>query len=981
MHSQPRPESTPSMSLRFGKSVGVALLVAAGLFALVLALSSPSPPGVGAHDCDPEATEDMPDTHEDFQARPVACSAPTHQDTHEHTIEVDGGRDRELVFKAYVPNNGTLYDSIVIRFHRSFDLPETLNLGTDPAVPLVTIGRSGSTEVVTIMDAEANDNAKELTLTGATVFPDLGSNPLSSDEYITITIKAGAGIETPETPQGFDNFEDEEPYEVEIFFVDSDNPSDLTSGKVPDKNFVIVKNPISSTVPNTSVRVELHTHAEEIISTTDDIVVDFSGPSSDSGFIFPGFISTSRIQVRYFDENADTHKNFNPSEVLIQGERVIFPVPSEKDDTRIAFSGDYTITFSNLARVKTPFSAGIKTIKVSSFVIGDEEDIIEAVVRRTTTVDPLAGPRGSEFELEGKGYAAGTVTIYHDADEDGVIDPGETLASEKTVRGAFDVDLIARGNPGDAQYEVKARDSEGEEVSVNFNIRSSMSFEPHPVSLGSTLRVTISDWDVERGEVVAVQIAGDTVFIADAVEYDNCIEHPNAYRRDSDGNVTLSVVVPFDIPPGEQTVAVHDHSQLDYERVGRTPRDVKDDTDACYELGEEGKWGQHKGPLDGFFRTDDPIAITKATVEIGAEELEFSRDSAARGQRITITGSGFDRGVNGGNGIGRVLINGIPVPEDPAQFEVTTSGSFAFTVTVPIGVVDGDNEVRVEGEKTSLAQGMLTVPVASIELSPPASRRGERVRVTGSNFIANRSVRLYYGDGGTDLGAGDTSIGSAFADSTGVFTFTFNVPITAEIGETHKVTAVAEAEDEGGNDVTVRAEADHGPPGAEVTTEPESVSPGDTLTVKGRNMPPFAQVRPIQINGIDVTPGPNPGTDRNGAFEAKVIVPQLELGDQLLRVEVSGVVVTRVISLVHSSIGRPPTEVFGTLIDAESLGRVWLYDNSDQSWSLFDPDPVFDEFNTLEKLDAGQIVWMSLTKDATFQGQDLRVGWSLVKLR
>ena len=971
------------MSLRPGKSIGVALLVAAGLFALALALSAALPPGVGAHPCPTDTLE--AERHDDFRGDGVSCIETTHDNPHEHTIEVDGGRDRELVFNVYVPDNiddfNDANDNIVIRFHRSFDLPETLNLGTAEGDPKITIAKNGletptPLELNSSANAMANDERKEITLIGATNFT--GNDALTPRDFITITIGQGAGIETPETPQGFDNFEGEKPYKVFITFKDVDGSEGDVQAQ--DRNFVIVKNPISSTVPNATVRVELHTHAEALISTTDEIVVDFSGPSADSGFILPSFISTSRIQVRYFDDTANTHKNFNPSEVLIQGERVIFPVPSERNDARIAFEDDYTITFSNLARVKSPFSAGIKTIRVSSFVLGDEEDIIEAVVRRTTTVDPQAGPRGSEFTLEGKGYAAGTVTVYHDADGDGDIDPGETLASEKTVRGAFDVDLTARGNSGESVYRVTTRDSEGVEVNRDFEIRSSMSFEPRPVSLGSTLRVIISDWDEERGEVVAVQIGGKTVFIAKAVEYANCIEHPDAHGRDMQGSISFTVVVPFDIPQGEQTVAVYDHDQLDYENADRPGVPVI--KDACYELPGRMTPGQSIGPLKTSFRTDDPIAITKATVEIGTEQIEFSRSSAARGQRVTITGSGFARGANGGNGIGRVQINGIEVAEDPSNFEVTTSGNFAFTVTVPIGVVDGDNEVRVEGaDETGLAQGTLTVPAASIELDPPESRRGERVRVTGSNFIASRSVRLYYGDGGTDLAAGDTGIGSAFADSAGGFEFTFNVPVGAEIGETHKVTGVAEAVDENGKDVNVRAEADHGPPGASITTSPEQVSAGDALTISGRNMPQFAQVRPIRISGIEVTPGPNPRTDRNGAFEATVIVPQVELGDQLLRVEVSGVVVTQVINVVHHSIGRPPAEVFRDLIAAGALGRVWLYDNSDQSWALFDPDPVFEEYNTLTKLDAGQIVWMQLTKDATFRGQDLREGWSLVKLR
>ena len=969
MHPQPRFEGTPTMSLRFGKSIGVALLLAAGLFVLVLALSSPSPSGVGAHPC---VTPIPPPTeqHVDFQRTGVRCGLPTHQqESHEHTFEVDGGRDRYLEFKAYVPEGVDDIGSIEITFEPSFDL-----FDPNPSVDLITFDDSGDDEAINVTSAGAIGN--KLTLTGDF------TGILDNGEYLTIAIKAGAGIETPHTPWGPDtprileNLENDKGYPVIIYFVEGGEPS--IRKRATDKNFVVVRNPISSTVPSSTVQVELATYTNTTFTSNDEIVVDFSGPSADSGFILPNSMTASRIQVDYdYDPmKGEFTEDFIPSEVQIQGERVIFSVPTGKDDVRISFIGEYKITFKSLARIKNPFSAGIKTIKVSSFN-SNEMDTLEAVVLRTTTVSPQEGPRGSEFTLEGKGYAAGTVTVYYDADGPGDIDLGETLASVKTVRGAFKTKLTAGGNPGEAQYTVRTRDSEGVEVSRGFNIRSAMSFEPNPVNLGSRLTIVISDWEEERREVVAVEIGGEPLILAKAIEYQNCIEHPDAARRDDEGNVTLTVDVPFDIPPGEQTVAVYDHDQLDYENEDRPGQPVI--KKACHEL-SEGTQGQLIDELKQAIITDDPIAITKATVDIGSEQLEFSRSSAARGQRITITGSGFDRGTNGGNGIGSVLVNGIPVAEDPAQFEVTTSGAFAFTVTVPIGAVDGGNEVRVTGTESSLAQGTLDVPAASIELNPPESRRGERVRVTGSNFIASRSVRLHYGDG-ADLTNGDEAIGSALADATGSFTFTFNVPITAEIGETHKVTAVAEAVDEDGDEVSVRAEANHGPPSAVITTEPEAASPGDTLTIIGRNMPPFAQVRPIHLNGIDVTPGPNPGTDRNGAFEAKVIVPQMELGDQLLRVEVSGVVVTRVFSVISPSIGRPPTEVFATLIGAGTLGRVWKYDNSDQSWSLYDPDPVFDEFNTLSKLDSGDIVWINVLAPAFFQGNEMREGWNLIPVR
>ena len=966
------------MTLPADKPGAVVLLLAAGIIAALIGVVFSFSPRVQAHPCAFGGT----DMHQDFQTRSVSCSAPTHQDIHEHTIEVDGGRDRELVFKAYLPDETKYYDnandSIVIRFHRSFDLPDALTL-TESGNNLITIGRSGSTGTVPIKNqgrAIPNDNTKELTFDGATDFPDKDNPALSSAEYITITIKAGTGIETPETPQGFDNFEDEKPYEVFISFVNGDTQDEEIQAQ--DKNYVIVKNPISSTVPNAAVRVELHTHAEETISTTDDIVVDFSGPSADSGFILPSFISTSRIQVRYTEEGG-APKNFNPSEVLLQGERVIFPVPLKGDDTRIAFSGDYTITFSNLARVKNPFSAGIKTIKVSSFVIGDEEDIIEAVVRRTTTVDPQTGPRGSEFTLEGKGYAAGTVTVYHDANtppnQEREIDPGETLASVKTVRGAFSVKLTARGKLGEANYEVTARDSEGEEVSIPFIIRSSMSFEPLTVSHGSSLTIIISDWEEERNDVVAVQIAGKRVFIADAYEYDTCIDHPNSPPRDPQGRVTLTVPVPTEIPPGEQTVAVFDHAQLDYSYMS-TPVIKRD----CHGLTDAEK-GNFLRELTQTEIKDDPIALTKATVEIEGLPLTLTPSTAARGQRVTITGSGFSSSVRGSNHIDSVWIGGKRVDNDNSGFVVGSNGDIAFTVTVPLDVANGPNEVLIEGDDHALGQAVLTVPQATIVLNPSMGQRGADFTISGSGFIANSVVLITYGAG---VGAPqeETQLELALADNQGRFELLFQVPFAAAVGKRHLVKAVGESSN-GGVTATVEAEASHLIPWANITTTPDSVSPGDRLSISGQNLPSFARVGPITIEGIQVLGKAGAATDENGSFETDVLVPNLDFGDQTLVVHVEEVVVPHIIVVAPPPLSGPPSQVFKELIRDGSLSAIWHYDNATQSWSVFDPllSGETASLNDLAVVASGDIVWVNLIRPQQFQGAELTAGWNLIALK
>ncbi len=661
---------------------------------------------------------------------------------------------------------------------------------------------------------------------------------------------------------------------------------------------------------------------------------------------------------------------------------MIFAVPFEKDDIPISVEYDYSITFTNLARIKNPFSAGIKTIKVSSFVPGDEEDIIEAVVRRTTTVSPPEGARGSEFTLEGKGYAAGTITVYHDADGEEDIDPGETLASVKTARGGFRVKLTAGGEPSEAKYTVWARDSEGEEVPVEFDIRSSMSFEPPIVSLGSRLTIIISDWEENRDEVVAVQIAGEKVFIADAIGYANCIDHPNnPARQDSERRVTLTVDVPSNIPPGEQTVAVFDHSQLDYS-MGET--DIDDNAENRKPCSKIEARGQPVGPLIQKFRTDDPIAITKATVEIQGQSLTLSPSEAVRGQRVTVSGFGFGRGGD----ITCVTINGKEVQEDFSRFEISTTGFISLTVPVPLGAREGTNEVRVEGGAETyecsesrmpdiVGTGVLTVPEPAVAVSPSESRAGTEVTVTGTGFIANTPVRVSYVDDRSP-GSGDTHVGAGFADARGNVSLPFTVPLSAQIGLSYQVTVQAEV-----GSTIASASATHSPALSTISTSPAEVSPGDLLTVSGVNLRPFAIVRPIEIDGRNVTPFPAPTTDETGAFEAEVRVPGIPFGDQPLRVEVSGVVLTHTISIVPLPFSGPPERVFRDLVRSGALVAVWRYDNATQDWDLYGPavPEELSELNDLTHVQTGDILWLETTVTEEFQGDLLNAGWSLISLK
>ena len=784
--------------------------------------------------------------------------------------------------------------------------------------------------------------------------------------------KKGTGILTPEIPRGFD---DHDPgYPVTMTFIDNDAGAGKKEDFVAsDRNVVVVKNPISSTVPSAAVRIELATHAEVVIGSSEEIVVDFSGPSADSEFIVPSSIATSRITIE-----PDGQSAFNPSEVQVQGAKVTLTIPAGTSPKTVG-AGDYTITFTNSARIKNPFSAGNRVITVQSFAEGDKLDEITVVIRRTTTIDPLEGPRGSQFRLEGKGYAKGTVTIYEGDDE--IIDPGETLASVETVRGAFRLDLIARGNKESLQYTVRAKDSEGVDSIVTFLIKSAISFNPVPAKVGSLVRITISGWQNLHQEVVAVRIAGRDVFDIKVIEYQECFDYPDAHFPDGDRVISLQVEVPRHVPPGEQTVSLYEHEQLEHFRLIDDVRSLVEDKGACIDLPEGEDWG---APVNSNVKAQlkaDPIAITKDTLEIVTQDLQLSPSSAARGESVIITGSGFTPASGGSEHIESVWIGGKRVSEDDFDSVLGTDGDIALKVTVPLNIPDGPNEVRIERSDHSFGQATLTIPEAAITLSPAQGQAGTEYKVSGSGFIARKPVLVTYGpEEGASRESAPLSVSGVLADSQGNFGLILTVPITAEAGKSYRFTAVAETD---ASEIAPRVDAStsHLVPKAVISTSPESVSPGDRMSIRGQYMPPFALVGPIRMGGVIVALD-GAVTDELGSFETKVLVPNLGYGDQLLHIQVEGEVVPHVVRMVPPPPTGEPDQVFKSLIQAGLLLVVWHYNNATQAWTVFDPNvpESMPELNDLKEVASGDIVWIKLQGPHQFQGDNLVSGWNLIEL-
>lgn len=962
-------------------TIAIALLLAAALLAVLFASSAVSPRDSSAHPCDPESPEDM---HEDFNSTVLRCNEHGHQDIHHNAIEVDGGRDKELEFKVYPPPNdqGSYLDAgdqIVIAMP-DFDLSRAQPGDLESKI-LIAGSRDEEDNLhspAAPVRVEVTGDALILTL------PELSPDPprFEAGEYIEITIMQGTGVLTPEVPRGFDD--DHLGYLVTITFIDKDGGEGKRDDFVAtDRNVVVVKNPISSTVPSATVRVELVTYTGAVIGGAEEIVVDFSGPSADSEFVVPASITPSRVTISYTNTGPPTgpSDSFNPSEVLVQGAKVTLTIPTGTSP-KVIPEGEFTIIFSNLARIRNPFAAGNRVITVSTFVEGNIPDQITAVISRTTTIDTLEGPRGTNFTLEGKGYARGTVTIYHDADNDYRIDAGETLDSVNTVRGAFSVTLTARGETGDLVYIVRTKDSEGVDDEVVFLIRSGMFFEPAMARVGGLLQITILDWQDSHQDVAAVSIAGQSAYLPSVREYANCFDYDGVYRANREGTLFLEVEVPRNVPGGQQTVSLYDHAQLEHYRLIDGVKTVVPDKGACADLPEDEAIGDPVSSNVKARLKSEPIAVIKNIVDIDSQDLELFPSSAARGQKITITGSGFSRAPGRINRIDSVWVGGNRVADANFEFSVGTSGYVALKVTVPLNLADGANEVRIEGGDHTLGQATLTVPEATIELAPTQAQRGTEFKITGKGFMAGETVIVEYGpEEGASREAAPLAIGGVLADSQGNFELALKVPVNAEAGKSYRVTATANAET-GGYTVAVAAESSHLVSSAVITTSPESVSRGDHLIIRGTGLPPFSLVGPIIIGGIGVAFSTDVATDEEGSFEAQVLVPHIDYGGQILEVQVAGVIVPHVIEIVPPPLMGSPGQVFKYLIQAEALISVWRYDNSNQTWSFFDPHIAGElaELNDLEMVSSGDIVWVNLERSHPFQGDILVAGWNLIVL-
>jgi hypothetical protein len=266
----------------------------------------------------------------------------------------------------------------------------------------------------------------------------------------------------------------------------------------------------------------------------------------------------------------------------------------------------------------------------------------------------------------------------------------------------------------------------------------------------------------------------------------------------------------------------------------------------------------------------------------------------------------------------------------------------------------------------------LTVPGRTITLSSDSSKRGSEVTVTGTGYEAKGTVALTYLSGTTT-----TTLGSATADSYGAFTKVVTVPNTPAIPSTNTITGAISG---GGSKTTT-----HKLPASAIEVDVSEQTTGETVTITGSGFPAYAAVATMTIGGLDVRPTPAPSTDVDGGFTSTVMVPGLTAGNHTVKVtasSVTGSISLKVISTTAAviAVSTATADVFADSIAADNLVRVWRFDNASQEWSFYDPRPAFASANTMDDTASGDIVWVNVTAEESFQDGTLFPGWNLISL-
>jgi len=606
-----------------------------------------------------------------------------------------------------------------------------------------------------------------------------------------------------------------------------------------------------------------------------------------------------------------------------------------------AYTGKtHTITFSSSAGITVPTgsSTSANQIRISTDSGANWSTVKDIDTARELNLSATSGARGKAVTVTGKGFSGtGEATVWID-DGDGTVESGEFIIESgiSVSGGTFEVEFTTDVNYAVGAVKINAVDGTGASPATipEFTTYGAVTTDLDSVARGSNLKISLAQWT-----------SGDTI------------------TKVSFGAATNTVTVDV---AGNTTV----------------PKTLSGTSGSFYvKVPVATPLGSQKVSVTGT--TEGSPTIRYTTVEVTGAPVTVTPTTGVDGQEVTISGSGYTAGsaistiTVGGVSVTKLSSGGLATTNDVTGVTADNSGNLTASFLLPNDAVlrtAGDHKIIVTDAGSRTGEVMITVPGRTLSLDKEESKRGSTINATGTGYKAKASITIAYTNSGSDTAV---TVGTATADALGSWSGSFVVPSTASIPSTNTVTATAAS----GSSKT----ATHKLPGASVSSDITSQSTGEAFVLSGDSFPSYVSVTTITVGGIDAKPSPAPATDGDGDFSASVMVPGLTTGTHAISVTAGSVTASTSIEVVSTiaavaSASTATADVFADSIAADNLVRVWKFDNSDQSWTFYDPRDAFADANTLANTVTGDIVWVNVTAEESFQDGTLFPGWNLISL-
>ncbi|MBI2858986.1 MAG: IPT/TIG domain-containing protein [Chloroflexi bacterium] len=248
------------------------------------------------------------------------------------------------------------------------------------------------------------------------------------------------------------------------------------------------------------------------------------------------------------------------------------------------------------------------------------------------------------------------------------------------------------------------------------------------------------------------------------------------------------------------------------------------------------------------------LAIAPTPVHGQGPELTIIPSSGTTGSIVTITGTGFKRGL-----LVTVTMDSFVMA---SGVEVGANDTFSVTREVP-RLPYGEKTVTATVEGRVWASRRFDI-LAQIRVAPSSGLPGSTITITGTGFPPRSSVTI-------TMDGREVVPGNISTDAAGTFSATGALPPLPP-GQKTVVTTAGRVSTSTLFAVLPTAPTPQAP---QVDINPHGGAPGSTVTIEGAGFPPSSSVT-ITMDGTTVAK--DVVIDRGGAFSTPVIVPQLPPG-------------------------------------------------------------------------------------------------------